>query len=64
MYPVTVREQFNMALTLFKKMAETLSGLTSSDFQQKIQFFLEIHDLIKKEKPIRLSTMGKLVSSI
>jgi hypothetical protein len=52
MYPVTAREQFNMALTLFKKMAETLSGLTSSDFQQKLQFFLDIHDLIKRRNQL------------
>ena len=49
---VTAREQFNMALTLFKKMVETLSGLTLCDFQEKIQILLDIHDLIKKEKLI------------
>lgn len=52
--PVTEKEQYNLAFTLFKKMAETLSGLTASDFQDKLQLFFDIHDLIKKEKPIRL----------
>jgi hypothetical protein len=36
---MTAREQFNMALTLFKKMVETLSGPTSSDFQEKSNFY-------------------------
>lgn len=51
--PVTTREQYNMALSLFKKMADTLSGLAYSDFQEKLQLFLDIHDLIKKDQPIR-----------
>lgn len=54
--PVTAREQYNLALSLFKKMAETLSGLTASDFQDKLQLFLDIHDLINKDKPVRLQS--------
>lgn len=62
--PVTAREQYNMALSLFKKMAETLSGLAYSNFQEKLQLFLDVHDLIKKDQPIRLATTGTSINFI
>ena len=46
--PVTVREQYNLAFTLFKAMAVTLSGLTAAQFQEKLELFLEIHDKMNK----------------
>jgi hypothetical protein len=53
-----------MALSLFKKMADTLSGLAYSDFQEKLQLFLDVHDLIKKDQPIRLATTGTSINFI
>ena len=47
-HPVTVREQYNLAFTLFKAMAVTLSGLTAAQFQEKLELFLEIHDKMNK----------------
>lgn len=58
--PVTTREQFNMAYTLFKKMAGTLSQLAASDFQEKYSLLLDIYDLIKKGKPVRLMVRGTI----
>lgn len=43
-----------MASDLFRKMANTLSSLTESDFQDKLQLFINIHALIKTNKPVRL----------
>ncbi|KZS01713.1 Uncharacterized protein APZ42_001539, partial [Daphnia magna] len=40
--PKMEREQFNMALDLFRKMANTLSSFTKSDFQDKLQLFIKI----------------------
>lgn len=52
--PKTEREQYNMASDLFKKLANTLSILSEPDFQDKLQLFINIHDLVKMNKPVRL----------
>lgn len=56
--PVTSREQFNMAYTLFKKMAPTMSELSAPDFHERIQStlgFLRVHE---KWKDIKLIYTG------
>ena len=43
-----------MAMDLLKKMADNLSSLSESDFQDKLQLFFDINALIKENKPVRL----------
>lgn len=57
---MTARDQFNTAYALFKKMAGTMSQLTAADFQEKYNLLLDIHDLMKKDKPIRVIVTGNI----
>lgn len=43
-----------MATNDFRSMAETMSGLAASDFEVQLQFFINIHKLMKEGKPLRL----------
>jgi len=52
--PITEREQFNTATLLFRKIAETLSLLTETEFSDKMRLFVDILDLIKANQPIEL----------
>lgn len=52
--PTTDKDQFNEAMTFFKKIADTISLLSKPDFIQKMNFFLEIHSLIKNDKPLQI----------
>ena len=52
--PKTQKDQYNMAMDLFKKMSDNLSSLSESDFQDKLQLFFDINALIKENKPVRL----------
>ena len=36
-----------------------MSKLTSADFQEKYSLLLDIHDLIKRDKPVKLIVQGK-----
>lgn len=50
-HPNTDKDQFNEAMTFFKKLGDTMSVLPKPNFIQKMNFFQEIHSLIKNDKP-------------
>ncbi|KZS20623.1 Uncharacterized protein APZ42_012634 [Daphnia magna] len=52
--PITNKDQFNFATTFFRKVADTLSQLAQSNFEEKMQLFDKIHVLIKEGKPVQL----------
>ncbi|KAI9553834.1 hypothetical protein GHT06_019103 [Daphnia sinensis] len=52
--PTTEKDQFNEAMIFFRKLAETMSVLSSPDFNHKMHLFREIHSLIKKDKPVQI----------
>jgi hypothetical protein len=65
--PITDREQFNTATFLFRKIAETLSALTESEFSDKMRLFVDLHALIRTNQPIELllnENAEKTLSSI
>ncbi|KZR96491.1 Uncharacterized protein APZ42_009139 [Daphnia magna] len=52
--PKTEKDQFMMATTFFRKLADTLSVLAAHDFQEKMQLLEDIHTLIKENKLVTL----------
>jgi hypothetical protein len=62
--PITDRDQFNLATILFRKVADTISELAQSDFEEKMQLFQKIHDLIKEGKPVELMHSGSLPHTV
>ncbi|KAI9555984.1 hypothetical protein GHT06_018542 [Daphnia sinensis] len=52
--PITDKDQFNVATTFFRKVADTLSQLSQSDFEEKMKLFDKKHVLIKEGKPVQL----------
>ncbi|KAK4004358.1 hypothetical protein OUZ56_006095 [Daphnia magna] len=53
-HPNTDKDQFNEAMTFFKKLIDTMSVLPKPNFIQKMNFFQEIHSLIKNDKPLQI----------
>ena len=43
---------FNITTIFFRKVADTISVLAQFDFEEKVQHFHNIQDLIKEGKPV------------
>lgn len=52
--PKTGKDQYNDAIALFRSIADTLSELSETNFNEKLKLFREIHRLIKVVRPISL----------
>ncbi|KAK4003519.1 hypothetical protein OUZ56_005278 [Daphnia magna] len=48
----TGKSQYIMATNVFRSMADTMSGLAVSDSEVQLQFFINIHKLMKEGKPL------------
>ena len=44
---ITNSDLFNIATIFFRKVTDTISALAQFDFEEKVQHFHNIHDLIK-----------------